>query len=267
MEDLSPRSGQLITVDDPPTVVIPAVRAARRRRRWSRRLLITVVVVLAVLGLGATVLLAVSPGVTDAQRRVAALDAAHGVGTLTTPVPARFAAALTATEDSRFYADHGVDPQSVLRVLWALPHGDGADAGGATLDQQLAKQLYGDGASGSVATVAEQMALAVKLDASYSKAQILEMYASVVYFGNGYYGLTAASQGYFGVPPDRLSWGQTAMLAGLVQAPSADDPVRHLSVALARQRHVLGRLVATGQLSRSAADAAAAAPLHLVAHD
>ena len=98
--------------------------------------------------------------------------------------------------------------------------------GGATLYQQLAKLLYTHGRS-SASDEAEQVALAVKLYLTYTRQQILQMYAEVVYFGNGYYGLAAASCGYFGVRPAGLSWPQAAMLAGLVQGPSLDDPLTH----------------------------------------
>jgi membrane peptidoglycan carboxypeptidase len=265
MDDWSPRSGPL-AMDDEPTTVTSPVRPARRRRRWPRRLVGAVLGTVAVFVLGFVVLFLVTPGVGDAGQRVAALDTRYGVAVQTTPVAVRFADALTATEDSRFYSDHGVDPRSLVRVVWAMVSGNTSDGGGATLDQQLAKELYGNGVSTGPVSIAEQMTLAVKLDTSYSKARILEMYASVVYFGDGYYGLNAASHGYFGVSADQLTWGQAALLAGLVQAPSADDPVHHLSVAQGRERHVLGRLVATGQLDQATADAAAAAPLHLIAN-
>lgn len=132
------------------------------------------------------------------------------------------------------------------------------DPGGATLDQQLAKQLYYNGQQGGLWVTTEQVTLGVKLDAHYSKPQILEMYAAVVYFGHGYYGLDAASRGYFGIPPNQLSWGQAALLAGLLQAPSDDDPLTHRDLAQARQTYVLGRLVETGDLTPAQADAIAA---------
>lgn len=260
MDDWARRSGQLVADRRRP----PAA-PRRRRRRWPRRLAGTVVTLLVAFGIAAGVLFVVTPGVGDAERRASAIDRSHGVADQTTPVAPRFVAALTATEDSRFFADHGIDPQGVLRAAWGFVTGGGGDAGGATLDQQLAKQLYYGGNTNGVGQIAEQMTLAVKLDTHYSKQQILEMYASVVYFGNGFYGLDAASHGYFGVAPEQLGWGQAAMLAGLVQAPSTDNPVRHLATATGRERHVLGRLVATGQLTQREADAALAAPLNLVA--
>ncbi|HUK73169.1 MAG TPA: transglycosylase domain-containing protein [Streptosporangiaceae bacterium] len=89
--------------------------------------------------------------------------------------------------------------------------------------------------------------------------------ADVVYFGHGYYGLDAASCGYFGQRPADLSLAQAAMLAGLVLAPSADNPVDHPARARAREQHVLGRLAATHVLTSAQAAAAFAQPLQLAA--
>jgi len=137
------------------------------------------------------------------------------------------------------------------------------DQGGATLYQQLAKMLYTPGRSG-ITIEAEQVGLGIKLDLAYPKWQILQMYADVAYFGHNYYGLPAASCGYFGVTPAKLSWPEAAMLAGLVQAPSADDPIAHFAAARARESHVLGRLVATGHLSQAQAAGFYRQPLDLV---
>jgi len=132
------------------------------------------------------------------------------------------------------------------------------DAGGATLDQQLAKNLY---TADTVSAKVEQIELSFKLEAQYSKPQILEMYLAEVYFGHGFYGLPAAARSLFGVAPAELSWAQASLPAGLVQAPSAYDPYRHRD--LAKQRHVLERLVVTHTLSQAQADAAYADPLGL----
>jgi penicillin-binding protein 1A len=162
--------------------------------------------------------------------------------------------ALIATEDSRFYGNPGVDPISVLRLPISLVLS--RDQGGATLEQQLAKNLYEQGRTGPLAQ-AQEAVLALKLDRSFSKAEILRLYLDDGYYGHGFYGLTAASQGYFGVAPAQLSWAQASLLAGLFQAPSAYDPVKHPGAARARQAHVLDRLVAVGTLTRAQADAVA----------
>jgi penicillin-binding protein 1A len=123
--------------------------------------------------------------------------------------------------------------------------------------------LYTQGHTG-VLVDAEQVGLGIKLAVTYSRAQILLMYADVVYFGHGFYGLAAASCGYYGVAPARLTWPQAALLAGVVQAPSADDPIAHLQVARAREFHVLSRLAATGRLTPAQATSAFRQPLGLV---
>jgi membrane peptidoglycan carboxypeptidase len=102
---------------------------------------------------------------------------------------------------------------------------------------------------------------------SYSSQQILQMYSDVAYFGNNDYGIAAASCGYFGVPPASMSWPQAALLAGLVQGPSEDDPLRHPVQARLREVHVVGRLAATGEITQQQATAALAQPLsHLIAN-
>ena len=133
-----------------------------------------------------------------------------------------------ATEDHRFYSEAAIDPFAIARVTAGSLMGK-PDQGGSTLYQQLAKILYVPGRPGTLAK-AEQILLGVKLALSYPKAEILQMYSSVPYFGHGYYGLQAASCGSFAVTPAALTWPQAALLAGLMQAPSADDPLTHFTL-------------------------------------
>jgi membrane peptidoglycan carboxypeptidase len=231
----------------------PAARPARRHR-LLRRLTGAVLALLVVAALLLAAGWVLTPSVSDAESRVAAQLAAHRAPALTGAVPAKIAAALIATEDSRFQSTPGVDPLGLVREpLGAVT---GRDEGGATLEQQLAKNLYAGG-SDSVVTKAEDVVLALKLDRSWTKAQILRMYLDDGYYGSGFYGLTEAAQGYFGERPDQLTWAQASLLAGLFQAPSAYNPFLHADAARARQAHVLDRLVATGYLSRAEADAVA----------
>lgn len=238
-------------------------RPPRRRGRVIRRTLavLGVIVLLAIVGFGG--LLLVTPSAGNAQQLARAQDKAHGVAYPGPAVPARFAESLVATEDHRFYSDPGIDPFAIGRVALGYLEGKGGQQGGATITQQLAKMLYTPGRS-SLTAEAEQVAMAVKLNFTYSKAQILQMYADVAYYGQDYYSLGAASCGYFGVPPAGLSWPQAALMAGIVQAPSSYDPLTSPAAAHAREAHVFSRLVATGVLTRSRASAALSQPLHLV---
>ena len=237
----------------------------RPRRRWVtvlRRTLavLGVLILLAAAGFGG--LLVVTPSVGDAQMLAQGQDSAHGVAYPGPPVPARFAAALVATEDHRFYSTPGVDPLAVARLVWGNLTGH-ADQGGSTLEQQLAKNLYTSGRSGFTVET-EQVVLAVKLDLHYTKAQILQMYAEIAYYGNNYYGLRQASCGYFGVEPANLSWPEAAFLAGVVNAPTADDPRTNPQNARNREVHVVGRLVSVGVLTQAQAKTVLAQNLQLV---
>ena len=235
---------------------------ARRKHRWRRRVAGVLAAIVAVPIVAVAVLWPMTPSVADAGQLVRAhLSASHSAQLEVLPQPDRVASALIATEDSRFSQMPGIDPISVVRAGLATLTGSG-DTGAATLEQQLAKNLYFPQDDGLVTKVKEAE-ISLKLDAGYSKDEILRMYLADVYFGHGFYGLPAAAHGYFGVTPAQLSWAQASMLAGLVQAPSAYDPIDHLSTGRQRQRHVLDRLVATHVLSAAQADAAFAAPLGL----
>ncbi len=204
-------------------------------------------------------LMLVTPAAGNARQLAQAFDREHGAPYPGVAVPHRFATALEATEDHRFKEEPGIDPVAVLRVIYGAVTRKG-DEGGATLYQQLAKMLYTPG-SMSMRAEAEQVALAVKLKYTYSSPEILRLYADVAYFGHGFYGLEEASCGYFGVRPDKLSWPQAALLAGLVQGPTEDDPIDHPAAGLAREQHVMGRLVAVGAISQARADAYLRIPL------
>jgi penicillin-binding protein 1A len=204
----------------------------------------------------------VVPSAADADTRSAQLAASRGVTESTTGTPPKVADALIATEDAQFWTNSGIDPAGVLRWAWGVVTGTSSDAGGATIEQQLAKMLYTDGHRQPIDQL-EQVGLALKLNADFSKAQILRMYLDTAYFGHGYYGLSAASEGYFGRSPARLDWQQAALLAGLVQAPSAYDPKVHPALALSRRAHVLARLAATGYLTPAQSSKLAATPLGL----
>lgn len=219
----------------------------------------------AVLAVGLAALLAVTPSVSDAEAIARAQASAQGVPFPGPPVPYRFAAALIATEDHRFYSEPAIDPFALGRVLLGGLSSSG-DQGGSTLYLQLAKQLYTQGRSGPT-VAAEQVGLAIKLKYSYAAADILRMYSAVEYFGHGYYGLAAASCGYFGRPPAALSWPQAALLAGLVQAPSDYDPLAHPDLARARQQHVVARLAAIGALTSAQASQVLAVPVSQLIRD
>jgi len=233
---------------DTPEVSRPPAQRTRRLRRGLRRVLVAL---LALVALGLAIGWVATPSVDDAQEQVTAVLTGHEAAALTVEPAPELLQALVATEDSSFYTNPGVSPAGVVRSFRGLV--TGTDEGGSTLSQQLAKNLYLDGENGPVQK-AEAVVLALKLDGAYSKTELLEMYLDDGYYGHGFYGLTVATQGYFGVAPDELTWAQASLLAGLFQAPTAYDPLVHPDLARERQAHVLDRLVDVGDLTQRRAD-------------
>ncbi|MSW64722.1 MAG: penicillin-binding protein [Actinobacteria bacterium] len=179
--------------------------------------------------------------------------------------------ALVDVEDSRFYSHGGVDPIGTLRALVADLSSGGAAQGGSTLTQQLVKQVLLQDATttaGQQAATADTVArkltearLALAVDARLSKSEILTRYLNTVYFGHGAYGVQAAARTYFSVDASALTPLQAATLAGLVQNPSADDPIAHPDAAQARRDVVLQRMHDHGDLDDADLAADTAAPV------
>jgi membrane peptidoglycan carboxypeptidase len=230
-----------------------------------RRRLVTTLVSLALTALtafAAASLYVISlPSVGDAQTRVERILALHHDPYGAMPPPRRLGDAVVAVEDEHFYANVFINTlDGIGRAALAALLGS-RDPGGSTIAQQLAKQLYGHGTS--LPATLREIALGVKLSLRYTKPQILDMYLNAVYYGHGYWGEIAAARGYFGVNPNALDWAQAAMLAGLLQAPSAYDPLVHYALAKRRQRHVLNQLIVNHYLTAVQADAVFHEPLHL----
>jgi penicillin-binding protein 1A len=209
----------------------------------------------------ATVYLLTLPGVGDAEARVEAVLASHGGRLLPAPPPRRLAAAVVSTEDENFYENPLFNVAAGAARAGVAALGTSEDPGGSTIAQQLAKQLYPVG--GGMWGTLEEIGLGVKLALTYSHEQVLSMYLNSIYYGNGYWGQVAAACGYFGVSPRNLTWAEASLLAGLPQAPTAYDPLRHLPLARARQRHVLDQLVANGHLDTAKANVIFREPLPL----
>ncbi len=247
-------------------------RSRRARTGRGRRLARRLIAAAAALALFCALCFAVMtvyvttlPTVTDAQARVDRILDAHAAGNgIGMPPPARLGDAVVAVEDEHFYSNFIVNIlEGAGRAALATLR-TSQDPGGSTIAQQLAKLLYGHG--GGVTGTLREIGLSIKLYVNYSKSRILDMYLNAVYYGNGFYGARAAARGYFGTSPYNLTWGEAALLAGLPQAPSAYDPLRHLALARLRQRHVLNQLVVNHYLSAAQANAAFRQSLPLRRH-
>ena len=162
-------------------------------------------------------------------------------------------AAFVAIEDRRFYRHWGVDPRGIGRAMVANMRAGGVRQGGSTLTQQLAKTSFLS-SDRSLRRKAQEVIIAFWLEGWLTKDEILSRYLSSVYFGDGVYGLRAAANHYFNRDPENLNLAQSAMLAGMVQAPSRLAPTRNLSGAQKRSRMVLKAMADTGAITRSRAE-------------
>jgi penicillin-binding protein 1A len=170
--------------------------------------------------------------------------------------------AVVSIEDDRFWDHRGIDLRAILRAAHRDASEGGISEGGSTITQQYVKTALLDPTQ-TVNRKLREAVLAVRLERSYSKEVILERYLNTIYFGRGAYGAAAAAEEYFAKPVGRLDLAESALLAGLIQAPSARDPYVRPDQARARRDVVLGRMLELGRIGRAAHDAAVAEPLAL----
>ncbi|HEV7208449.1 MAG TPA: transglycosylase domain-containing protein [Mycobacteriales bacterium] len=173
-------------------------------------------------------------------------------------IPEVMRQAIVAAEDKRFLSHGGVDPLALLRAAASDLTG-GSAQGGSTITQQYVKNVF-VGDQHSLLRKVREAALSVRLEQRLSKQEILTRYLNEVYFGQGTYGVQAASKYYFGIPASKLSLPQASMLAGVVPAPSGYNPVVSMTKARERQKYVLNRMVEAGFLTPTQASAAYLTP-------
>lgn len=164
-------------------------------------------------------------------------------------IPQNLINAVIAVEDKRFYQHLGFDVVGIGRAFLTNLKERRIAAGGSTITQQLAKNVFLTQEK-SLNRKVKELLIAVKLEQLYTKEEILEMYLNVIYYGEGSYGIGRASQIYFDKPVEELTLAETTVLAGLIQAPSAYNPKRHYAKAKRRQEVVLAVMVSHGLISK-----------------
>lgn len=170
--------------------------------------------------------------------------------------------AVVAIEDRRFYDHRGFDITGMARaVLVNIQHGR-IEEGASTITQQLVKNLF-LGKEQTFTRKAEELLLALDIESAYSKDEILEMYLNIVYYGAGFYGVEAASEGYYGKTPAALDLPEASMLAGIPNAPSTLSPFADFIAAKQRQAIVLDTMEAQGLIDHRTAEDAKMQPLIL----
>lgn len=198
-----------------------------------------------------------------------------------TSVPVVMQQAIVAIEDNRFYEHNGVDLRGILRAAKHDSSAGGYAQGASTITEQYVKQVLLELATNSNATPAEkkeaeraateksigrklrEARYAIALEKRLTKAQILERYLNIAYFGQGVYGVGTAAEHYFNEPVQKLTLPQAALLAGLVNSPSAFDPTLHPKAALDRRNIVLNAVEKYGYQTPTAVQAAMRTPLNV----
>jgi penicillin-binding protein 1A len=168
----------------------------------------------------------------EANREVMALDR----------ISPNLKRAVLASEDSHFYQHHGINPTGVGRALVVNFVAGGVREGGSTVTMQLVKNLFLSRRRAFTRKIAEGV-LAIRLEQILSKNQILEMYLNQVYWGHNNYGVQTAARTYFNKSAENLTLAESAMMAGLIQAPEEFSPFVNMKLAKQKQKEVLGRML------------------------
>ena len=163
--------------------------------------------------------------------------------------------AVLATEDAGFFDHEGIEPAAILRAAIANVTAGEVEQGASTITQQYVKNALLTNERSFERKITEAT-WAVRLEQRLDKDEILERYLNIAYFGNGTYGVAAASEFYFGVPVGELDLPRAALLAGLVQRPEGTNPVADPEAATVRRNVVLARMASVGAVSAEEAEAA-----------
>jgi len=170
-------------------------------------------------------------------------------------IPPVMVKAFIATEDSRFYEHHGVDPVGIFRAASVALFSGHASQGASTITQQLARNFFLSPEKTLIRKLKEVF-LAIRIEQMMSKDEILELYLNKIYLGYRAYGVGAAAQVYFGKSVDQLTLSEIAVIAGLPKAPSTFNPLYSLDRATSRRNVVLARMMSEGYISQSQYDSA-----------
>ncbi|MGZ5933275.1 MAG: penicillin-binding protein 1A [Rhizomicrobium sp.] len=178
-------------------------------------------------------------------------------------VPKLVTEAFTSAEDKNFYTHPGIDPSGIMRaalkdIVNVFQHK--RLEGASTITQQVAKNFLLNSDVKFSRKIREAI-LAIRIDATYPKSKILELYLNEIYLGENSYGVAAAALNYFGKSLDELDVAEVAFLAALPKAPSAYDPARNHQAALDRRNWVIGQMRENGYITREQEQAAIAEPL------
>jgi penicillin-binding protein 1A len=182
-------------------------------------------------------------------------------------IPKHVRDAFLAVEDQRFYRHGALDWKRVFGAAWHNVRAGGFEQGFSTITMQLARNVFPDRIQGENRTLGRKLTeirVAYAIEDRFTKDEILELYLSHIYFGNGARGIDAAARHYFGTTPEKLTQSQGALLSALIRGPAAYDPRRHPDRARDRRNLILTLMQKQALLTAGLAERARAAPLAVV---
>ena len=168
-------------------------------------------------------------------------------------LPKFYLNAVIATEDHRFYTHGALDPIAIARAIWTNIKSFELKEGGSTITQQVAKNVYFTQEKTALRKIAE-IFMAFEIERNCDKDTILEIYVNTSYFGDGYYGIKEAANGYYDKEPIEINEYESSMMAGVPNAPSVYAPTKNLDLASQRQRQVLDKMVRYEYITESEKD-------------
>ena len=169
-------------------------------------------------------------------------------------LPEDYVNAIIAVEDHR-YREHGaIDIIAIGRALWTNISHFELKEGGSTITQQVAKNLFFISEHDVATRKIAEIFAAFDLEKNYSKDDILELYVNTIYFGDGYYGIKEACNGYLDIEPSKMTLYDCTMMAGISNAPSVYAPTANPELTRSRQKKVISDMVEYGYLSQEQAD-------------
>ena len=169
-------------------------------------------------------------------------------------VPSYYTNAIVAVEDHRFKEHGAIDIIAIGRAIVSNFQAKEFNEGGSTITQQVAKNLYFITEDDIISRKIAEVFVAMDLEKNYSKDDILEFYINTIYFGEGYYGIKEASNGYYKKEPKDLNLYEATLLAGVPNAPSVYAPTINPDLAKSRQGKVIRSMVEYGYLSEEEAN-------------
>ena len=175
-------------------------------------------------------------------------------------IPEKLIQAVLATEDSRFYEHHGLDPIGIARALMVTINKGGTSQGASTITQQLARNFFLTSEK-TFTRKAKEAILAIEIENALNKQEILELYLNKIYLGYRSYGVAAAAKTYFGKELNQLTLSEMSVIAGLPKAPSTMNPLSSPKRALERRNVVLWRMLDQKYITQQEYDAALKEPI------